>query len=127
MYHHQVLPPTNNGTLPRQSHENWLELYNKSGTPIDLTCWEIEGGISYQFTPGKIPQPGAALVVADDVAALHAAYPGVDIVGNYAGKLSGKGELIALKDPVGNPADEVRYYDGGKWPVYADGGGSSLE
>jgi hypothetical protein len=32
-----------------------------------------------------------------------------------------------LRDPTGNPADEVRYFDGGRWPEYADGGGSSLE
>ncbi|NQU25956.1 MAG: CotH kinase family protein, partial [Candidatus Nealsonbacteria bacterium] len=38
-----------------------------------------------------------------------------------------KGERILLVDPIGNPADEVRYYDGGRWPEFADGGGSSLE
>jgi hypothetical protein len=32
-----------------------------------------------------------------------------------------------LKDPAGNPADQVRYYDRAPWPPYANGGGSSLE
>src|SRR5262249_16610492 len=30
-------------------------------------------------------------------------------------------------DPNNNIADEVRYFDGGHWPGYADGAGSSLE
>jgi hypothetical protein len=32
-----------------------------------------------------------------------------------------------VADARGVPADEVHYYDGGWWPAYADGGGSSLE
>ena len=34
---------------------------------------------------------------------------------------------MILSDLHGNPADEVTYYDGGRWPSAADGNGSSLE
>src|SRR5262249_43900140 len=63
----------------------------------------------------------------DDVPYLRALYPGINIVGDFGGRLSGNNENIVLKDPAGNPADEVRYFDGPPWPSYADGGGSSLE
>lgn len=126
MYNHQLNPPTNN--LPgRANAEEWIELYNRSGGAVDITDWEIGGGIEYRFTPGTIIPAGGYLVVADDTVALGATYPGIDIVGNFGGRLSGQSDRITLRDAAGNPADEVRYFDGGRWPEYADGGGSSLE
>ena len=41
--------------------------------------------------------------------------------------LSNRGERIVLEDLSGNTADEVTYADSGRWPRFADGGGSSLE
>ena len=38
-----------------------------------------------------------------------------------------KGERVRLKDAHNNTADEVRYYDSGRWDKWADGLGSSLE
>jgi hypothetical protein len=58
---------------------------------------------------------------------MRAAYPGITIVGDFGGGLSGRGDRIVLRDRVSNTADEVRYFDGGRWPEYADGLGSSLE
>ena len=126
MYDHALLAPTN-GSLPRPSPEAWIELYNRSANTVDLTGWELTGGVSYLFTPGQTIAPGAYLVVADDVPYLRALHPGIDIVGDFGGRLSGSSDHIVLKDPAGNPADEVRYYDHGRWPAYAAGGGSSLE
>jgi hypothetical protein len=112
---------------PKESPEAWIELYNHSAGPVDLTGWELGGGISYVFTPGQILPAGGYLVVADDVPYLRALHPGITIVGDFGGRLSGKSDRVVLRDPVGNVADEVRYFDGGPWPEYADGGGSSLE
>ncbi|HZO85607.1 MAG TPA: lamin tail domain-containing protein, partial [Verrucomicrobiae bacterium] len=126
MYNHQLLPPTNNPPA-RASDEEWIELHNHSGSPVDLTGWEIRGGIEYRFSPGKIIPAGGYLVVADDAAALRLIYPSADIVGDFGGRLSGSSDRIVLRDPAGNPADEVRYFDRGRWPEHADGGGSSLE
>ena len=126
MYDHKLLPATNN-LPPRPSQENWLELYNKSGDAVDLTGWELDGGIGYHFSPGQMIAAGGYLVVADDAVALRALYPGVPIVGDFSGRLSRGSDHLILRDPTGNPADEVRYFGGGHWPQYANGGGSSLE
>ena len=126
MYHHQALPGVD-GAPPQASPEQWIELYNRSSDTVPLTGWELAGGISYQFLTGQNIAPGGYLVVARDVAAMRAQYPGVEVVGDFRGRLSSRGESIILRDPVGNPADEVRYFDKGSWPRYADGGGSSLE
>jgi len=126
MYHAPLLPPTN-GLPPVPSREAWVELFNKGDQPVDLTGWRFDGGIDYQFADGTMLGSGAYLVVAEDAAALSAKYPGITIVGNYSGNLSGKSDRLVLEDAFGNPADIVEYYDGGNWPEYADGGGSSLE
>jgi hypothetical protein len=126
MYRPALLPGTN-GLPPQPSPENWLELFNRSSNTVDLTGWELDGGITYKFAPGQTLAPGGYLVVADNAAYLRALYPAINIVGNFGGRLSGKSDLIVLKDAIGNPADEVRYFDGGAWPGYANGGGSSLE
>jgi Lamin Tail Domain/Carbohydrate binding domain/CotH kinase protein len=125
MYHHGDVPGTN-GLPVAESLESWLELHNKSANPVDLTDWELDGGISYRFF-GQTIAPGGYLVVAKDAAYLRTIYPSVTIVGNFSGKLGRGGDEVILRDPSGNPADQVRYFDSGRWPSYADGGGSSLE
>jgi hypothetical protein len=106
--------------------EEWIELYNKSNSAIELNGWRIRGGIDFDF-PATTLHPGDYLVVAKDAAELSNKHPGRPIIGDYSGRLNNRSESIRLVDPKGNPADEVTYYDSGKWHPEADGGGSSLE
>ncbi len=126
MYNHHRFPRTNNLPPPRDP-EAWIEFYNRSSNMVNLSGWSIDGGVSFHFTNGQVIQPGAYLVVADDAAAMVARYPGINVIGNLGGRLSRDNDKITLRDPTGNPADTVHYYSGGRWPEYADGGGSSLE
>ncbi|MEX2187214.1 MAG: lamin tail domain-containing protein [Pirellulales bacterium] len=107
--------------------EEWIELYNRGGSAVDLTGWRIDDGIDFNFPAGTTIAPGGYLVVSNNKAALEAIYPGIDIVGDYSGGLANSGDRIVLKDPRNNVADDVRYFDGGRWSTYADGLGSSLE
>lgn len=111
----------------RDSPESWVEIFNRSSHPVDLTGWRLDEGIDYHFPPGKTIAPGGYLVVASDVAHLRALYPTLDVVGPFANRLSHRSDYLALKDPGNNLADEVGYFGGGRWSEYADGGGSSLE
>jgi hypothetical protein len=126
MYHPALAVSPETGA-PAPSDGQWIELYNRGTNVADLSGWELGGGIAYRFAVGQRLAPGAYLVVARDAAALRAEYPGLDIVGDFAGRLSRRGERLWLRDAAGNPADEVHYYDRGPWPAAADGGGSSLE
>ena len=126
MYHPALRVAAVTGA-PAPSDEQWIELYNRGTNVVDLGGWELGGGIAYRFAVGQHLAPGGYLVVARDAAVLQAEYPGADIVGNFAGRLSRRGERIWLRDAAGNPADEVHYFDRGPWPAAADGGGSSLE
>ena len=107
--------------------DTWIELYNRGASPIDLTNWRFTDGINYTFEPGTVIQPREYLVVARDVDAFQQEHPNVRVVGEFSGRLSRFGERIELTDLHGNPADEVHYYEAGRWPVVADGGGSTLE
>jgi len=109
-----------------EREEEWIELYNKSANPIDLTGWKIRDGIRFDFPPVSIAS-GSYLVVAKDTSALSNKHPSATIIGNFSGRLGNSGETIRLLDRNDNPVDLVRYYDSKKWHAKADGNGSSLE
>ncbi|MDA7935780.1 lamin tail domain-containing protein [bacterium] len=107
--------------------EEWIELYNRGAVSLVLTDWKLGGGIDYDFPVGTTIPAGGYLVIAKDAAALAAKHPTITIIGDYDQRLGNGGDLVILEDANGNPADEVRYYDSGKWHGKADGGGASLE
>jgi hypothetical protein len=117
MYHPDAPVPT----------AEYIELYNRGDAPVDLTNWQIVDAVGYAFPAGTVLEPGAYAVVADSRPRFEAAYPGVPLLGKFSGGLANEGERVALVDACGRVQDAVRYSDGGRWPEFADGGGSSLE
>lgn len=124
----------------------YVELYNQGDRPVNLGGWKFVDGIEFTFSSAHAIPARGYLVVAKDAAHLLATYPDLspaNTVGNFAGKLSGGGERVALAMPEAvvttsanqPPAtntnyvvvDEVTYGTGGRWGTWADGGGSSLE
>ena len=103
--------------------ESWIELFNRGTNTADLADWRLDGGISFRFAPGTAILAGGYLVVAKNVEILRALHPGTAVVGPFTNSLSRHSDLVLLKDANGNPADEVRYFDGGRWPALTDGGG----
>ncbi len=116
MYH----PPSGN------EEEEYVELYNRGSYAVGLGGWSFAKGISYVFPKVTIP-PDGYLVVAKSPQSLKEKYGIDNVLGPFVGVLRNEGENIELRDRLGNVADEVHYYDGGRWPVWAGGGGSSLE
>jgi hypothetical protein len=111
---------------PASENKQWLELHNRGATPVNLSGWSFGSGITYTFGNTTLPA-GGYLVVAKDPASLLSAFPGIPVVGPYDSSLAGSGERILLLDAAGNPADDLTYVDGGRWPGDADEGGSTLE
>jgi hypothetical protein len=122
-----IQAPGTPGTPYAEDAEEWIELFNRSASAVNLSGWKLGGGISYVFPASTTIPAGGYLVVARDAALLALKYPALTMAGDYSGTLGNSGDLIVLEDPVGNPADEVRYHDSGKWDGAADAGGSSLE
>ncbi|UCD51751.1 MAG: lamin tail domain-containing protein, partial [Phycisphaerales bacterium] len=130
MYHH--------GT--RDERYEYVELYNQGAGAVQLNGWAFTDGIDYDFNEPFEMAPGAYLVVAKDPNLLASVYSnlviGTNLVGPYSGRLDDHKERIRLSYPYEDPethdvnmvtVDEVTYYDGGRWPIWADGQGASLE
>ena len=116
-----------NHTPYAERDEEWIELYNRDVSEIDLTGWKLSGGIDYDFPSGSRIPSGGYLVIAKNPADLSSKFPSITVLGGYSGRLGNGGDHIILEDSHGNPADEVSYHDSGRWHEGADGGGSSLE
>lgn len=132
--------------ISESNNDEYIELHNRSGSPVDISSWRLQGGISYQFPDGtQIPALGY-IVVAENATNLIAKYTQLNssnTYGNYRGTLGNGGDTVRLAMPedlistngsglvVTNiyyiPVDEVTYLDGGRWGQWSDGGGSSLE
>ncbi len=125
MYHHH---PVYAETGTTEDAEEWVELYNRGTTTVNLAGWKLRGGVSFDFTNQSI-LPGGYLVVAKNPPALVARHPSIGGIthGPWTGSLSNKTDTVILEDNYDNPADEVQYHTGGRWAAAADGGGSSLE
>ena len=126
--------------------DQYVELYNRGRSPIRLDGWALGGGISFACPTNTVIQADGYLVVARLASRLLTNYPGLNAantIGNFSGKLSGAGERVVLTMPdtitstnsagvvktttIAIAVDEVTYGTGGRWPRWADGGGSSLE
>ncbi|MFC1781474.1 lamin tail domain-containing protein [Planctomycetota bacterium] len=117
-----------NQELPEAAESaNWIELYNRGIEAVDLSDWSFTDGITYTFPQGTTMESGEYLVVSENASWQSSKFPDARIIGDFGGNLSNGGENLVLSDHNGNPVDKVRYYDGGAWPEYADGGGCSLE
>ncbi|MFT5857297.1 MAG: hypothetical protein ACI8XO_004557, partial [Verrucomicrobiales bacterium] len=111
----------------RNSDNQWVEIANRGPSAIDLGGWDFDNGIAFNFAAGTMLASGEHACVARDAAEFTAAFPGARLLGQFSGSLSRTSEYILLRDANRNPVDELRYFDGGRWPEAADGGGSTLE
>ncbi|HTI68428.1 MAG TPA: lamin tail domain-containing protein [Candidatus Limnocylindria bacterium] len=132
--------------LSGEKDDQYIELYNRGTSAVDLGGWKFIHGVTYTFPAGTTIQPDGYLVVARNIVRLATNYPGLaasTLVGNFSGSLSGNGEKLTLARPlpfvgigkngqpttslVDVPVDEVIYRVGGHWGHWSDRGGSSLE
>ena len=110
---------------PGMDDYEFLELYNKGNSAIDMTGWTLSKAVSFTF-PSFTLGAGEYVVVAKDSVAFEAAFgvaPFRFDIGN--GALNNTGETILLSDANGAFADSVAYTDFAPWPGAADGFGPS--
>ena len=118
MYH----PPLEQGEL------QYVELFNRGASEVDLSGWAFTKGIQFAFDPGTKLAAGAWLVVCRNRAAFAKQY-GQDIraVGDFSGKLKHRGEKLELINARKEVVDAVLFSDRDSWPTGPDGGSASLE
>jgi len=109
--------------------DEWIELYNRGPGTVDLSDWQVEG-VGLTFPAGTSMASGQYLVIARDPARIRSTYSlsAAVVLGTaWTGSLRDGGERLNIYDADGNTVDSVAYRDGGEWPQWPDGGGSSLE
>ncbi len=128
----------------------YVEIFNPTAEPVDLTEWRLRLGIDLDFDPGTQIGAGQTLLVisfnpanpanSQRVAAFRAHYSldnDVPLVGGYTGSLSDSGEGVRLVRPGAPPLDEpttiprlledeVIYDDVAPWPLETAAAGMSL-
>ena len=107
MYH-----PSSN---PLNELEEYIELFNKGTTQVNLSGWQFIDGVDFNF-PDETINAGDYLVVAADVNTFAAKYPPVtNVIGGWERRLRNRGEAIELVNAGGIRIDRVRYADEGDW------------
>jgi hypothetical protein len=118
----------------QDAREEYVELFNAGATNVNLSGWKITGGIDFLFPTNTTLNAGSYLVVAANLPAFAAKYPGVaNVVGswltftvtnvlgrsftNFTPVLSNTRNTINLKNATGTEIDSVTYADDGDWAV----------
>jgi hypothetical protein len=109
----------------------FIEIFNITPEPIDLSGWYFSKGIDYTFPDDKWIEAGSYLVVAADPTWLRSTYSlaAALVLGPWDAStaLDNGGETIAISDAAGAEIVRVKYNDRGSWPAAADGTGHSLQ
>lgn len=113
---------------PKTARIEFIELYNAGGKTQYLGGWYFSNGIDFTFPANTIIKPDAHLVIAENPSLLRNQFqiPSDKVFGPYAGSLS-DGEVLTLRNSIGNQVDRVDYSSGFPWPTAASGAGSSME
>ncbi len=119
IHHHPIARP--DGRNPE-----FIELYNSSPFPQDLSGWRLSGEWEFTFPPNTTLASQARLVVAADPDLLRES-PGVtQVVGGFSQRLNNAGGQIQLRSAANAVLLDLEYSDSHPWPVAADGLGPSL-
>ncbi len=132
--------------ISRRNQDEYLELHNRSGEPVDISNWRIRGDISFTFPSNTTIEGNSFVVIAENRDYLiqkYAALSQQNTFGNFNRTLSNSSGSLRLLKPapkfISGPdgqqieqtiyviEDEVTFQEDGEWPTDPDGRGSSLE
>ena len=142
--HYHPAPPLP-GTNILQEDLEFVEIWNPTGTTVNVGGWRINRAVEFDFAADTqlAAGSGAVIVPFDPLAApekatafrsVHGMPDDAQLFGPYAGVLDNGGEKLQLERPEDELqlglgyvlVDRVRYDDLAPWPTSADGQGDSL-
>jgi hypothetical protein len=110
--------------------EDWIELYNNSENPIDISGWvfkDSDNAHAFTIPQGTILDTAGYLVLCIDTSLFKPLFPQVqNFIGNVGFGLSGSGELVRLYNNRMDLIDSLVYDDAIPWPTAPDGNGPTL-
>ena len=131
--HYHPAPPTPDeetaGYVSRGDFE-FIELYNRSGSTLNLEDVLFTDGIRFDFADANVSllSPGEMIILVSHPEAFALRYGSeIGIAGHYEERqLSNGGETLRLTNREGAYLMEITYDDETPWPEEPDGGGRSL-
>ncbi len=108
---------------------DWMEIYNNSDQPLDVSDWQLSDGTNlFTIPPATVIAARDYLVLCRHLGDFQLMFPTVsNAIGDLGFGLSGSGEHIQLLNDVGTIMDEVEYTDQPHWPIPPSGQGPTLE
>lgn len=104
----------------------YVEIFNNSGTPVNLSGWTFSLGFNFTFAEGTFIAPGGYLVIAQNAAYFQSQFGFQPLAMGPSSALNNGGETIELRDAGGNVQDVVAYSPAAPWPTTANGSGPSI-
>ena len=95
----------------------FIELYNNTAEPIDLSGWYFSDGVEFTFPAGSSIASGQYAVVGESPSEVQSKFGISGAYGPFVGNLANEGERIVLRDSEGTRQDEVDYGLGFPWPT----------
>ncbi len=95
--------------------QEYVCISNTAPFAIDITGWQIDGGINFTFAPGTVlPSNGVAYVSPNTHsfrarASGSSGGQGLFVLGPYKGRLSARGETLVVKNPLGVTTSSFSY------------------
>jgi hypothetical protein len=117
LYHPGFVVPSGPCTQQCSNLDQWIELYNRGASDVDVTWWSLAGGVRFTLPKGISIPAGGYLLISADRNRFLAGHPGIDpekVLGPWYGStgLSRSADTIDLLDALGNRVDHVEYGDG---------------
>jgi hypothetical protein len=113
-----------NDTLTSKKLE-FIEIKNFSNSDIELSGYEINGGIIYHFPSGSVINANSLIVIASDPASFLKLY-GFSPFGQFSGNLKNQDESFNLINACGSVIAKVSYNSSEIWYNATDGAGYTL-
>ena len=110
--------------------EDWIEIWNYGSTNTDISNWILQGEMFNEFfviPQGTIIEADQRIVFCRDEVKFAQIFPGVNYLGPFIFRLSGKGQALRLYDNNNLLYKEIFYNDSLPWPETPDGHGRTLE
>jgi hypothetical protein len=125
-----VINEINYNSAPEFDPEDWVELYNNTQLPVDLSGWRFKDTLDshiFIFPVNTILNSGNYLVLCRDTSAFTALFPAVsNYLGNFNFGLDNKGDMVRLYNSDDILIDSLLYDDAVPWPLEPDGDGPTL-
>ena len=126
-----VINEINFNSSPDADTEDWLEIFNRTGSDIDISGWVLKDSNDdneFLIPSNTILASGTYLVLVNDSAAFSSVHSNVtNFIGSVDFNFSNGGELLRLYDDSATLIDQVEYDDEDDWPTESDGEGPTLE